>query len=107
MPYRILIFAMALLAAACASAPRPRLPQVEQAAQATHRGGERYRAHQRCAGMARTVEDLVGCMRQEGYEFIARGPDYPSDQCWEAREAGSAVADVPPHCFAHAPGTPH
>jgi hypothetical protein len=105
MPYRLL--AVVLLAAACASTPRLRLPQVEQATQATHRGGERYRAHQRCAGIARTVEDLVECMRQEGYEFIARAPDYPSRQCWEAREPESAVTDVPPHCFTHAPGTPH
>jgi hypothetical protein len=105
MSYRIL--ALALLAAACASAPRPRFPQVEQAAQATHRGGERYRVHQRCAGIARTVEDLVECMRQEGYDFIPRAPDAPSRQCWEAREPGNTVTDVPPHCFVHAPGTPH
>jgi hypothetical protein len=105
MPNRI--FALALLVAACASSPRPRLPQVEQAAQATHRGGERYRAHQRCAQIARTVEDLLACMREEGYEFIAQAPDYPSRECWEAREPESAVSDVPPHCFVHAPGTPH
>lgn len=53
------------------------------------------------------VEKVVDCMREEGYEFIARSPDYPSPQCWEARQSGGAVTDVPPHCFAHASGTAH
>jgi hypothetical protein len=85
----------------------PRFPQVEQAVQATHGGGERYRTHQRCVELARTVEDLVACMQEEGYAFIPHGPTYPAPECWSARRSAAALADVPPHCFEHAPGTSH
>ena len=66
----------------------------------THYGARR-------AEIVRTVEELVECLRQEGYEFIAPARDYPSRQCWEAREPESSVTDVPPHCFVHTRGTPH
>jgi len=102
---RTLVTAL-VVAAACSGVPSPRFPQVEQAAQATHGGGERYRAHQRCVAVAKTVDDLVDCMRYEGYGFIARGPDYPSPECWSVRSSGAAT-DAPPHCFEHSPDAPH
>jgi hypothetical protein len=101
------LLAVVVVAAACASVPRPRFPQVEQAVQATHGGGERYRSHERCAEVARTVEDLVACMKQEGYDFIVRGTDYPAPECWSARDSGTDVSSIPPHCFEHAAGTSH
>lgn len=103
---RMLIVLLVAAAAGCARPNPPRLPQIEQAAQATHGGGERYRAHQRCTELAHTAEDLVACMQREGYDFITRSPTYPSPECWSARSAENATA-LPPHCFEHAPGTSH
>jgi hypothetical protein len=101
------LVAALIVASACSGFPTPRVPQVEQAAQATHGGGERYRAHQRCLEVGKRVEDLVDCMRHEGYDFIAQGPTYPSPECWEARSSGTAAVSVPPHCFEHSPDAPH
>jgi hypothetical protein len=103
MGMRTFVAAM-VVASACS---RLHVPQVEQAARATHGGGERYRAHQRCLEMAKTVDGLVDCMRQEGYGFIARESAYPSPQCWEARSSGPDPVSVPPHCFEHSPDAPH
>lgn len=96
-----------VLVAACQGVPTPHLPQVEQAAQAVHGGGERYRAHQRCLGVARTFEEMVGCMRDEGYVFIPRSADYPSPECWDARDSEAVASDALPSCFEHAPDAPH
>jgi len=103
---RVLAAAL-IVTAACGYLSAPRLPQVEQAVQVTHGGGERLRAHQRCAQVSHTVEDLVACMREEGYDFIARGSDYPSSECWSARGTDAEVGGLPPHCFEHAAGTTH
>lgn len=104
---RLDTFVAGMVVAGACTLASPRLPQVEQAAQATHGGGERYRAHQRCAAVAHTLEDLVACMHDEGYEFLAQRPEYPSPECWSMRRDGAEATSVPPHCFEHAAGTPH
>jgi hypothetical protein len=101
------LVAVLVVASACSGVPWLRLPQIEQATQATHGGGERYRAHQRCVEVTKTVDELVDCMRDEGYVFIARGPDYPSPECWTMRTPGTTATGVPPHCFEHSPDAPH
>ena len=91
-----LVFALAL--ASCATGPLPRLPQVEQATEAVQGGGERYRAHRACRGGTGSVDDLVRCMRDAGWDFAARGPGYPEAECWQARDRGE-VDRVPSQCF--------
>lgn len=101
------ILAVLVLIAACNRVPSLHVPQAEQAAQAAHGSGERYRAHQRCLGVAKTLEELVACMETEGYAFIARRAEYPSPQCWDARDGEAVATDAPPQCFEHAPGARH
>jgi len=101
------ILAVLVLAPACNGVLSPHLPQVEQAAQAAHGGGERYRAHQRCLTVATTLEELVACMGEEGYQFIERRAEYPATECWDARDGEALATDAPPHCFEHAPDAPH
>jgi len=91
----VLVFALAL--ASCTAGPLPRLPQVEQATEAVQGGGERYRAHRACGG-AGSVEALVGCMRDAGWDFVARVPSYPEAECWQARDRGE-VDRITPQCF--------
>src|SRR5213075_1988849 len=90
-----LVFALAL--ASCTTGPLPRLPQVEQATEAVQGGGERYRAHRAC-GTGAGVDDLVRCMRDAGWDFVARGPGYPEAECWQARDRGE-VERIPAQCF--------
>ena len=90
-----LVFALAI--ASCTTGPLPRLPQVEQATEAVQGGGERYRAHRACGG-AGSVDDLVACMRDAGWDFVARAPGYPEADCWQARDRGE-VERIPPQCF--------
>ena len=91
-----LVFALAM--ASCTTGPLPRLPQVEQATEAVQGGGERYRAHRACGGGAGSVDDLVRCMQDAGWDFVARGPGYPEADCWQARDRGE-VERIPPQCF--------
>ncbi len=91
-----LVFALAI--ASCTTGPLPRLPQVEQATEAVQGGGERYRAHRACGGGAGSVDDLVRCMRDAGWDFVARGPGYLEADCWQARDRGE-VERIPPQCF--------
>ena len=102
-----LALVLGALGLACGHAPTPRLPQVEQASQAVHGGGERYRAHQRCVTTTHRMADFVQCMDQEGYHFITRSPAYPSPECWQLRESDADGEVLPPHCFEHAPDAPH
>ena len=90
-----LVFALAITS--CTTGPLPRLPQVEQATEAVQGGGERYRAHRACGG-AGSVDDLVACMRNAGWGFVARAPGYPEADCWQARDRGE-VERIPPQCF--------
>src|SRR5437660_12460333 len=80
-----LVFALAI--ASCTTGPLPRLPQVEQATEAVQGGGDRYRAHRACGG-AGSGDDLVACMRNAGWDFVARGPGYSEAECWQARDRG-------------------
>src|SRR5213593_4213225 len=91
-----LVFALAL--ASCATGPLPRLPQVEQATEAVQSGGDRYRAHRACGGGAGSVDDLVRCMRDAGWNFVARGPGYPEAECWQARDRGE-IDRISTQCF--------
>ena len=77
---------------------RPRFPQVEQAQEALHGGGERIQAHRTCAAASRSAEGLIGCMRDAGWDFVVRGPGYPEAECWEARDR-SEVDRIVPLCF--------
>ena len=90
-----LVFAVAL--ASCTTGPLPRLPQVEQATEAVQGGGDRYRAHRACGG-AGSVDDLVACMRNAGWDFVARGPGYSEAECWQARDRGE-VDRITAQCF--------
>ena len=90
------VFALAL--ASCTAGPLPRLPQVEQATEAVQGGGERFRAHRACGGSAASVDALVGCMRDAGWDFVARAPGYPEAECWQARDRGE-VDRVTAQCF--------
>ena len=92
-----LVFALAI--ASCTTGPLPRLPQVEQATEAVQGGGERYRAHRACGG---SVDHLVRCMQDAGWDFVARGPGYPEAECWQARDRGE-VERIPPQCFVRSP----
>ena len=96
--------AIALILASCtaSSVPRPRFPQVEQATEALQGGGERYRTHRACAGAAKSVDDLVRCMQDAGWTFVARGPAYPEADCWQAHDRGE-VDRIPPQCFVRSP----
>jgi hypothetical protein len=93
----------ALLLAACDTIPIPRVPQVEQATQAVEGGGERYRAHQACAKAAATIDGLLECMRDAGWDFVTRGPAYPEAGCWQARDGGE-LGRVTDLCFVRSPG---
>ena len=92
---------LALALASCTTAPLPRLPQVEQATEAVQTGGERYRAHRACGSRAGSVDELVGCMRDAGWDFVARAPGYPEAECWQARDR-SEVDRMTAQCFVRA-----
>lgn len=94
---------LVLMLGACdtAAVPRPRFPQVEQATEAVEGGGERYRVHRTCSSAAKSVDELVGCMRDAGWGFVTRGPGYPEVGCWQARDRGE-VDHLLPICFVHA-----
>ena len=95
-PEPALVFALAL--ASCTTGPLPRLPQVEQATEAVQGGGERYRTHRACGGGTGSVDDLVRCMRDAGWDFVPRAPGYPEAECWQARDRGE-VDRITAQCF--------
>jgi hypothetical protein len=106
-PWEPIVLLVLILEACDTSAvPRPRFPQVEQATEAVEGGGERYRAHRTCSSAAKSVDDLIGCMREAGWDFVTRGPAYPESGCWQARDRGE-VNHILPICFVHgsAPST--
>jgi hypothetical protein len=97
------VSALALVLVSCAGQlPRPRLPQVEQATEAAHGGLERYQAHGACVAAAKSVDDLVRCMRDAGWDFIPAGAVFPEVECWQARDRGE-IDRLPPHCFVRSP----
>jgi hypothetical protein len=102
MPGRSRVVVLVVLLSGCNGIPSLRLPQVEQATEAVHDRGERYRVHHTCADGARSVDEMVACMRAAGWEFVDRGPDYPQAGCWEARDAGELERLVP-LCFVRSP----
>jgi hypothetical protein len=104
---RLALAAVAGALVACNGMPPVRIPQAEQAIQATHGGGERLRIHQRCVEATGSVEALVRCMDADGYHFVARAPGFPGDECWAIRDDASDESLPPPHCFEHAPDAPH
>ena len=99
------VVASTMLLAACDSMLRPRFGQVEQATEALHGGGERYRDHRRCSQSATSVQTLIDCMDAAHWHFVSQGPEYPERDCWESRERGE-LERLPPHCFVRAPEHP-
>jgi hypothetical protein len=99
------LLALGLASCSDVSVPRPRFPQVEQAQEAVQGGGERYRAHRTCAPDARTVDQLITCMRAAGWDFVERRPGYPEADCWQDRDHGE-VERIAPQCFVHVAGQP-
>jgi hypothetical protein len=91
-----------LLLAGCNGVPWLRVPQVEQATEATHDAGERYRTHLACSDGVKSVDDLIGCMHAKGWDFMARGPGYPESDCWQARDRGE-LERLAPLCFVRSP----
>jgi hypothetical protein len=85
--------------------PRPRFPQVEQATEAMHGGGERYRDHRTCAQSSKSADDLVRCMAAAHWQFVAHGVVSPEPECWEARDRGE-VERLIPQCFIRAADHP-
>ena len=94
---------LALFLAGCEQVPMPRVPQVEQATQAVEGGRDRYRAHQTCTKSSATIDRLIGCMHDAGWDFVARGPFYPESGCWQARDSGE-LARLTDICFVRQPG---
>ena len=91
---------LAVVLASCSgtNVPRLRVPQIEQASEAIEGGGDRFRAHRSCAPDARTVDQLITCMRAAGWDFVQRGPGYPEADCWQDRDRGE-VNRIVPQCF--------
>jgi hypothetical protein len=80
------LLAVALTACNGQSIPRPRFPQIEQTQEAVQGGGERYRDHQTCFKASKSVDDMVRCMSEQHWQFVAHGTVFPEPECWEARE---------------------
>jgi hypothetical protein len=94
--------ALAVVAlAACDQIGMPRVPQVEQAREAVEDGGDRYRTHRACVQASTSADALIGCMRNAGWTFVARGPGYPEADCWQGRDRGE-VDRIIPLCFTKA-----
>ena len=96
---------VAVILAACEQVPRPRVPQVEQANEALQSGGERYRVHRACASGATSVDGLIGCMQDAGWEFVPHGPAQPESDCWLARDRGD-LDHLIALCFQRRPNRP-
>ena len=78
--------------------PRPTIPQVENTVEMVEGQGDRFAAHRTCIKAEPELAPLLDCMRMSGYTFLARGPEYPSRDCWQLREREGA--DLPPaHCW--------
>jgi hypothetical protein len=91
-----------LLLQGCDGLPWLRVPQVEQANEAVHDAGERYRTHLACSDGVKSVDDLIGCMHAKGWDFVARAPGYAESDCWVARDHGD-LDRLPPLCFVRSP----
>jgi hypothetical protein len=96
---------VALLAACSRESVLPRFPQVEQAQETMHGGGERFRDHRTCVGSSTTVQGLIQCMDAAHWHFVAHGGVYPEPECWEARDRDE-LERVGPQCFVRAPEHP-
>jgi len=96
---------LALVLTACSQLPPLRVPQVEQATEAAQGSGERYRIHRDCGRTAKSVDDMIRCMRNAGWEFVTRGPGYPESDCWQARDRDD-LDHIIPLCFVRTSATP-
>ena len=95
----------ALLGSCTTGTFRPRFPQVEQATEAVHGGGERFSDHRTCMQASKTVDDLIQCMDAAHWHFVTHGGVFPEPQCWEARERAE-LERLAPDCFIRAPEHP-
>jgi hypothetical protein len=87
------------------SVPRLRFPQVEQATEAVHGGGERYRDYRTCTQSSTSVQGLVDCMDAKHWHFVPQGAVFPEPECWEGRKSDE-LERVLPQCFVRAPEHP-
>jgi hypothetical protein len=103
---RIAVVVLTLLVSCTGgSVPVPRFPQVEQATEAMHGGGERYRDHRTCMQASTSALELVQCMYAAHWHFVPHGSVFPEPECWQARER-EQLEHLAPHCFIRAPEHP-
>jgi hypothetical protein len=88
-----------LLAGCGGSVPLPSVPQLQEVGEIGEYGPERLRAADACRRKSATVDVYMSCMEHAGWVFIARGGEYPAQECWSRRGAGDP-RDLPPAmCF--------
>jgi hypothetical protein len=101
MTFRLVAFLVVIAACGKYEFPRLSVPQVENTVEMVEGQGDRFAAHRACVKAEPDLAPLLDCMRASGYTFLARGPEYPSRDCWQLRERGGA--DLPPaHCWERA-----
>jgi len=100
----------ALALSACSSNPLPPLtfPQVQAVGQLSEYGTERLRAGEQCRAASATIDAYVQCMKERGWDFIARGSVYPAPECWSIRTADDPRQMPTAQCFQRSavPGAP-
>jgi hypothetical protein len=87
--------------AACDQIGMPRVPQVEQAREPSRTAATATARTERARRPSTFGDALIGCMRNAGWTFVARGPGYPEADCWQGRDRGE-VDRIIPLCFTKA-----
>ena len=90
----------------------PTFPQVQEVGEIGVYGTERLRAGESCRKASTSMDAYLQCMKDKGWEFIARETVYPAPECWSMRTAGDPRQLPAAQCFHRsanppaAPGTP-
>jgi hypothetical protein len=77
----------------------PQFPQIDQARELGESGVERLRDSNACRAETDSVEALIRCMERRGWTYVRRWGPYPSDVCWDQREANDTRRLPDPMCF--------
>src|SRR5512145_1534560 len=97
----VVLVGAALAACGRQELTRPNLPQVQHGIETGR--GDRYAAYRACVQAAPELEPLLACMKEVGYVFIARVPEYPHIECWQLRDRDGS--ELPPvYCWERAGG---